>query len=50
MKFRDELPTGNDMPIIADDYGTLLVNIDTWECYTSEYNWEQYSEGENYGL
>jgi hypothetical protein len=46
MKFQDELPKGNDMPIIADDWGTLLVNIDTWECYTLEFSWKKANEEE----
>jgi hypothetical protein len=38
-EFQHELPKGNDMPIIADDWGTLLVNINSWSYETLEYDW-----------
>ena len=46
MKFQDELPTGNDMPIVADDWGTLLVNVDTWGYETLGYDWKKALEEE----
>lgn len=46
MKFRDELPTGNDMPIVASDWGTLLVDINTWKYETLVYDWKKAYEEE----
>ena len=40
-KFEHELPKGNDMPIIADDWGTLLVDINTWSYETLYYDWSK---------
>lgn len=40
-KFLYELPKGNDMPIIADDWGTLLVDINSWSYETLDYDWSK---------
>ncbi len=45
-KFEKQLPTGNDMPIIADDWGTLLVDISTWKYETLVYDWKKALEEE----
>tara|TARA_R100001510_G_scaffold5435_2_gene4341 strand:+ start:1679 stop:2098 length:420 start_codon:yes stop_codon:yes gene_type:complete len=41
LKFKYELPKGNDMPIVADDWGTLLVDINSWSYETLEYDWQK---------
>ena len=40
--FINELPSSNDMPMIADDYGLFLVDIKTMEIVKSEYDWAKY--------
>lgn len=40
-KFKHKLPKGNDMPIIADDWGTLLVDINSWTYEKLEYDWSK---------
>ena len=40
-KFEHKLPKGNDMPVIADDWGTLLVDINSWTYETLEYDWSK---------
>ncbi len=38
------LPTANDMPIIADDYGLYLINIGNLTAHKSEYKWKREEE------
>lgn len=42
--FVHKLPTANDMPIIADDYGLYLINISNLTAHKSEYRWEREEE------
>ena len=37
--FADKLPSANDMPIIADDYGLYLINIRTMTAHNSAFDW-----------
>lgn len=39
--YMKELPTANDMPIIADDWGLYLVNVATMTAHKSEYDWDK---------
>ena len=38
-KYTTELPKANDMPIIADDYGLYLINVETMTAHKSEFDW-----------
>ena len=37
--YTSELPKANDMPIIADDYGLYLINVETMTAHKSEFDW-----------
>lgn len=37
--YTTELPKANDMPIIADDYGLYLINVETMTAHKSEFDW-----------
>ena len=37
--YKSELPKANDMPIIADDYGLYLINVETMTAHKSEFDW-----------
>ena len=37
--YANELPKANDMPIIADDYGLYLINVETMTAHKSEFDW-----------
>ena len=40
-KYTTELPKANDMPIIADDYGLYLINVETMRANKSNFDWER---------
>jgi hypothetical protein len=40
-KYTTELPKANDMPIIADDYGLYLINVETMTAHKSEFDWKR---------
>ena len=42
--FERKLPTANDMPIIADDYGLYIVNVNTMSGHVSMFDWKRATE------
>jgi hypothetical protein len=42
-EFTDELPTANDMPIVADDWGLYLINVMTLDGVWSQFSWDEVS-------
>ena len=43
LDFTQELPTANDMPIMADDWGLYLINVITLDGFWSEFSWDEVS-------
>ena len=41
--FETKLPTANDMPMIADDYGLYIVNVNTMSAHVSMFDWKKAS-------
>ena len=39
--YMSETPKANDMPIIADDYGLYLINVETMTAHKSEFDWKR---------
>jgi hypothetical protein len=42
--FERKLPTANDMPMIADDYGTYIINVNTMSAHVSMFDWKRATE------